>query len=96
MKNKYEYTKEQLKAKNFTRLLFVQGILLLLFLFFCIKILLTNFSWRVFFCFLFLMCVCGVYGWAAMQRKKNNNLFECVVGFGFFVWFCIISLILTV
>jgi hypothetical protein len=97
MKAKVKYTKEQAREKQFFRLFFIQGILLLIFLFFCGKILANNFSWRIFFCFLFLLCVCGIYGWAVMRRKKGRaDLFEYIICFGFFVWFCVIAMILTV
>jgi hypothetical protein len=93
---KIEQSKEQKEAKKFVRLFFVQAILLLVFLFFCGKILTDHFSWRMFFCFLFLLGVCGTYGWAVVQRKKGRiKLFNNVIGLGFFTWFCIVALMLN-
>jgi hypothetical protein len=97
MKTTAKHTKEPVREKQFLRLFFVQSVLLLIFLFFCGKILTNNFSWRIFFCFLFLLCTCSIYGWAIIERKKGRiNFFEYIIGFGFFVWFFIISIILTV
>jgi hypothetical protein len=97
MKSDMKYTKEQAKAKKFIRLFYGQSVLLLLFTLFCSKILIAEgFSWRIFFCLLFLLCVCGLYAWIVLQRKKGRvEFFEIFISLGFFIWFCVIALILT-
>ncbi|MDR0572364.1 MAG: hypothetical protein LBG48_05945 [Rickettsiales bacterium] len=96
MKTKVKYTKEQARGKKMVRLFFVQNVLLLLFLFFCIIVLLESFSWRIFFALCFLLSVCGLYAWAVMQRRMGKiDLFENIISVGFFIWFCGFALILS-